>query len=111
MNPGAVRLHLSLPLRSTSLGDTELFLYIDTYTITLPDNLPPTYRGRAIRFGYELVVGTCRAGASGGVATNGTGRKRPTGANSISRVMKVPIRVYNHVNGRRCLSFIRGSKN
>jgi hypothetical protein len=61
---------------------------LDTYTIKLPDNLPPTFKGKSLRFSYELVVGICRAGcASGG------------SANSISRVMKVPIRMYNHVVG------------
>ncbi|KAF8170190.1 Rgp1-domain-containing protein [Mycena galopus ATCC 62051] len=49
-----------------------------TYTLLLPPHLPPTFKGRTLRFSYELVVGACRA--SGG-----------------SSVMKVPIRVYNNV--------------
>ncbi|KAJ7251760.1 Rgp1-domain-containing protein [Mycena haematopus] len=49
-----------------------------TYTLLLPSHLPPTFKGRTLRFSYELVVGACRA--SGG-----------------SSVMKVPIRVYNNV--------------
>ncbi|KAJ6495574.1 Rgp1-domain-containing protein [Mycena vitilis] len=49
-----------------------------TYTLLLPAHLPPTFKGRTLRFSYELVVGACRA--SGG-----------------SSVMKVPIRVYNNV--------------
>ncbi|KAG9310308.1 Rgp1-domain-containing protein [Chiua virens] len=65
-----------------------------TYTVSLPDNLPPTFRGRALKFSYELVIGTCRASASAMRSSSSLG---PTGANSISRVMKVPIRVYNHV--------------
>ncbi|KAH0838701.1 Rgp1-domain-containing protein [Lanmaoa asiatica] len=65
-----------------------------TYTVSLPNNLPPTFRGRALKFSYELVIGTCRASASGMRSSSSLG---PTGANSISRVMKVPIRVYNHV--------------
>ena len=76
----------------------------DTYTVSLPDNLPPTFRGRALKFSYELVIGTCRASASAMRSSSNLG---PTGANSISRVMKVPIRVYNHVAGkpvRRCWS-------
>ncbi|CAK5278779.1 unnamed protein product, partial [Mycena citricolor] len=53
------------------------------YTINLPENMPPTFKGRTVRFSYELVVGVCRPG-------------------NVSRVMKVPIRVYNHVRvGRR----------
>ncbi|TFK38749.1 Rgp1-domain-containing protein [Crucibulum laeve] len=61
-----------------------------TYTLPLPDNLPPTFKGKSLKLSYELVVGTCRAGSSNGTA--------PAGTNSISRVMKVPIRVYNHVS-------------
>ncbi|KAF7974927.1 hypothetical protein HWV62_10965 [Athelia sp. TMB] len=52
-----------------------------TYTLALPAHLPPTFRGRALRFAYAFAVGTCRAGAR----------------HSVSRVMKVPIRVYTHV--------------
>ena len=63
-----------------------MFLPLDTYTVKLPSNLPPTYRGRTLRFSYQLSVGACRA-------TAGT-------PNGQSRVMKVPIRVYNHVSGR-----------
>ena len=58
---------------------------IDVYTVTLPPNLPPTYRGRALRFSYHLSVGACRATAGS--------------PSSQSRVMKVPIRIYNHVSG------------
>lgn len=76
----------------------------DTYTVTLPDNLPPTFRGRALKFSYELVIGTCRASGSGMRSSSSLG---PTGANSISRVMKVPIRVYNHVAGRSLQSLSR----
>jgi len=62
---------------------------IGTYTISLPDVLPPTFKGRCLKFSYELVVGTCRAGSGSGGA----------GSGSVSRVMKVPIRVYNNVVG------------
>ncbi|KAI0005356.1 Rgp1-domain-containing protein [Russula compacta] len=65
-----------------SLGPGEERSY--TYTVKLPSNLPPTYRGRTLRFSYQLSVGACRA-------TAGT-------SNGQSRVMKVPIRVYNHVS-------------
>lgn len=71
--------------------------YADTYTIALPDNLPPTFRGRTLKFSYELVIGTCRAGTGGSGATS---------ANSISRVMKVPIRIYNNVVGKSLALFI-----
>ncbi|KAH7884076.1 Rgp1-domain-containing protein [Phlebopus sp. FC_14] len=65
-----------------------------TYSLLLPEDLPPTFRGRSLKFSYELVIGTCRAGASAMRSSSSLG---PTGANSISRVMKVPIRVYNNV--------------
>ncbi|KZP30270.1 Rgp1-domain-containing protein [Athelia psychrophila] len=64
-----------------------------TYTLPLPPNLPPTFKGRALRFSYEFVVGTCRAGSGGIGGVGGVGGAR----NSVSRVMKMPIRMYNHV--------------
>lgn len=65
-----------------------------TYSLMLPANLPPTFRGRSLKFSYELIIGTCRASTSVMRSSSSLG---PTGANSVSRVMKVPIRVYNHV--------------
>ena len=65
----------------------------DTYTLALPENIPPTFRGRALKFSYQLHVGVCRAGAVP-VDTGGTSSRAST-----SRVMKVPIRVYNNVVG------------
>jgi hypothetical protein len=62
----------------------------DTYSLSLPKNLPPTFKGRTFRFSYEFTIGVCRAGASPGNSS----------ANH-SRVMKIPVRVYNHVNGQR----------
>ena len=61
---------------------------LDTYTVKLPSNLPPTYRGRTLRFSYQLSIGACRATVDAGVPS------------SQSRVMKVPIRIYNHVSGK-----------
>ncbi|KAG6817284.1 hypothetical protein H0H87_010626 [Tephrocybe sp. NHM501043] len=63
-----------------------------TYSIVLPDILPPTFKGRVLRFSYELEVGTCRAGH--GTPSTSAGS---ASANSVSRVMKVPIRIYNNV--------------
>ncbi|KAI9460135.1 Rgp1-domain-containing protein [Lactarius psammicola] len=65
-----------------SLEPGEARSYV--YTVTLPPNLPPTYRGRSLRFSYQLSVGACRATAGS--------------PSSQSRVMKVPIRIYNHVS-------------
>lgn len=64
----------------------------DTYNLSLPKNLPPTFKGRTFRFSYEFTIGVCRAGAS-------------LGNNSAnhSRVMKIPVRVYGHVNGQQGL--------
>ncbi|KII86306.1 hypothetical protein PLICRDRAFT_56036 [Plicaturopsis crispa FD-325 SS-3] len=70
-----------------SLGPGESRSY--TYTVPLPAVLPPTFKGRSLRFAYELIIGTCRAGQSP--------HPGATGPNSTSRVMKVPIRVYNNV--------------
>jgi hypothetical protein len=64
----------------------------DTYSLSLPKNLPPTFKGRTFRFSYEFTIGVCRAGASPGNSS----------ANH-SRVMKIPVRVYNHVNGQQRL--------
>jgi hypothetical protein len=49
-----------------------------------------------MRFSYELVVGTCRAGSPS------PDSPKPAGVNSISRVMKVPIRVYNNIVSKFC---------
>ncbi|KAI9509863.1 Rgp1-domain-containing protein [Russula earlei] len=65
-----------------SLGPGEERSY--TYTVKLPSDLPPTYKGRTLRFSYQLSVGACRATAGS--------------LSSRSRVMKVPIRIYNHVS-------------
>ncbi|KAK1217397.1 Golgi membrane exchange factor (Ric1p-Rgp1p) subunit [Marasmius sp. AFHP31] len=61
-------------------GESQSF----KYTLNLPSNLPPTFRGHHLQFSYELVVGICR-----GVGTENGG--------SVSKVMKVPIRIYNNV--------------
>ncbi|KAG2086672.1 Rgp1-domain-containing protein [Suillus cothurnatus] len=72
-----------------ALGPGESRTY--TYTLPLPSTLPPTFRGRMISFSYELVVGTCRRGDSSEGTTTSVGV-------TVSRVMKVPIRVYNWVS-------------
>ncbi|KAF6742880.1 Rgp1-domain-containing protein [Ephemerocybe angulata] len=74
-----------------------------TYTVNLPDNLPPTFRGKALRFSYELVVGLCRAGQPAGLSAPSDGEATPTsaehhgGSMNVSKLMKVPIRIYNNV--------------
>lgn len=60
-----------------------------TYTLPLPSHLPPTFRGRALKFTYHLTVGVCRARPS---------PSAPNGRGSTSQVMRVPIRIYNNVD-------------
>ncbi|GAA5823189.1 hypothetical protein JCM11251_007517 [Rhodosporidiobolus azoricus] len=65
-----------------------------TFSIRVPADLPPSFRGKAIKFNYHLVVGSNRIPL--GPAPHPAqvvGYKR----DSISRVMRVPVRVYNHV--------------
>ena len=75
-----------------SRGRLLIGIHLGTYNVNLPSWLPPTYAGRAVRFSYQLTVGACRALPGG----------------SSSRVMKVPVRLYNHVSGMyvlyRCIS-------
>lgn len=85
-------MYVFLAFDSVALEQVLRTVFPDTYTVRLPDNLPPTFKGKALKFNYELVVGTCRAGPSGGTGAG-------VSANSISRVMKVPVRIYNHVAG------------
>ncbi|KAK2459798.1 hypothetical protein APHAL10511_008230 [Amanita phalloides] len=79
-----------------SLGPGESKSY--TYSIELPSALPPTFRGRVIRFSYELSVGVCRSAC--GPLVRGMVLSPPpslASGNGVSRVVKVPIRVYNYV--------------
>ena len=59
----------------------------DTFTLQLPGDLPPSFRGKAISFTYTLLVGTNRApnGASGEYRQQ-------------SRMVRVPVRIYNNVS-------------
>ena len=45
-----------------------IFMYIlfqkDRFELKLPSDLPPTHRGKIIRFSYKLVVGVQRPGMS-----------------------------------------------
>ncbi|EIM92050.1 Rgp1-domain-containing protein [Stereum hirsutum FP-91666 SS1] len=86
-----------------SLGPGESRSY--TYTVALPSHLPPTFKGRSLKFSYELAVGTCRASTSSKPPSNasnsslgGSPSINGSTSTSSSRVMKVPIRVYNHVS-------------
>ncbi|KAI9011338.1 Rgp1-domain-containing protein [Gaertneriomyces semiglobifer] len=79
----------NLPLYSTppsilftnlSLGPGENQSY--KYEITLPTSLPPSHRGKAVRFSYKLIIGVQR----GGIAHR-------------SQVIQLPFRVFSHVRG------------
>ncbi|KAF8603191.1 Rgp1-domain-containing protein [Ceratobasidium sp. AG-I] len=61
-------------------GETRKY----AYTITLPSALPPSFRGKYFKLTYHLVVGTTRPDAH-------------SDAGQLRRVIRVPIRMYNHV--------------
>ncbi|KAG2234922.1 hypothetical protein INT48_000349 [Thamnidium elegans] len=66
-----------------NLSPGEIVNY--TYKLTLPKNIPPTYRGKAMRFNYYLVIGSQRSSSS-----------KPFGAQG--QVVQIPFRVFNHVS-------------
>ncbi|GAA5941573.1 Rgp1p [Sporobolomyces koalae] len=68
-------------------GESKCF----SFSIRLPADLPPSFRGKAIKFNYQLIVGSNRV-SIGNQSGNLTSRK-----GSVSRVMRVPLRIYNHV--------------
>ena len=56
------------------------------FKLRLPVDLPPSYQGKAIRLKYVLTLGTNRSEANAA----------PTRA-QMSRLIQIPIRIYNHV--------------
>lgn len=77
--PSIVAVDLLLPP-----GESKTF----EFKLRLPVDLPPSYLGKAIRLKYTLTLGTNRFDTAA-TATRG----RP----HTSRLIQVPIRVYNHV--------------
>ncbi|KAF8306817.1 Rgp1-domain-containing protein [Clavulina sp. PMI_390] len=85
------------------------------YSLPLPSNLPPTYRGSAFKFTYTLLVGTSRASTGPSNFSNLSSISLPSPGPQAypsplqqqqensrrSRVLKVPVRVYNHVSAGR----------
>ncbi|ORY75976.1 Rgp1-domain-containing protein [Leucosporidium creatinivorum] len=65
-----------------------------TFSIRVPADLPPSFRGKAIKFSYHLVVGTSRSKLG---AVNSPLAALGAARDATSRVMRVPVRVYNHV--------------
>ncbi|PWN37145.1 Rgp1-domain-containing protein [Meira miltonrushii] len=58
-----------------------------TFRVPLPPDLPPSYVGKAISFSYTLTLGT-----------NRLGRNKRGMMEQKSRLVRIPMRVYNHVN-------------
>ncbi|KZS90366.1 Rgp1-domain-containing protein [Sistotremastrum niveocremeum HHB9708] len=75
---------------SLAAGESRSF----TYTISLPDSIPPTFRGRLVKFDYHLIVGASRAQSHLDPAGIGS----PGG---LSSVMRVPLRIYGNVATNR----------
>ncbi|EPQ30115.1 uncharacterized protein PFL1_02232 [Pseudozyma flocculosa PF-1] len=67
-----------------TLGPEESKSY--TFRLQLPVDLPPSYHGKSIKFQYNLSIGTNKLDT----AVNARQAQR-------SRLIQVPIRVYNHV--------------
>ncbi|KAI8583160.1 hypothetical protein K450DRAFT_224496 [Umbelopsis ramanniana AG] len=67
-------------------GESKSYLY----KITLPKDIPPSHKGRCIRFNYHLIIGTQRSSGNGG-ATSNTSMGR-------GHVVQMPFRVLNHVS-------------
>ncbi|KAG8889037.1 hypothetical protein FRB98_005934 [Tulasnella sp. 332] len=70
-----------------------------TYSVPLPAVLPPTFRGRAMKFSYHLVLGSSRAESHS--PTNLSTPTPEQQAGHQSKIMRVPIRIYNHVSVER----------
>ncbi|RHZ53330.1 hypothetical protein Glove_443g57 [Diversispora epigaea] len=58
-------------------GETKTY----TYETRLPTDLPPSHRGKSIRFQYNLIIGTHRGGL-----------------NHQSNIVQMPFRVFNYVS-------------
>ncbi len=72
-----------------------------SFKLPLPPDLPPSYLGRSISFTYTLSIGTNRldfssTSLSDSGAAGGGGGKRSV--QHKSRMIQIPIRVYNHVS-------------
>jgi hypothetical protein len=61
------------------------------YELKLPADLPPSFKGKSFKFSYNVSVGTNRIQLTGNTGSGG--------GTQVSRVLKVPVRIYNHVAG------------
>lgn len=64
-----------------------IFFKLVSYKIQLPNDIPPSHRGKAIRFNYYLMVGTQRAPSS----------MKPS-LPTQGQVVQIRFRVLNHVS-------------
>ncbi|CAO3611927.1 unnamed protein product [Cunninghamella blakesleeana] len=67
-------------------GETKKY----SYKLKLPNDLPPSHRGKTIRFNYYLVIGTQRAGNINQPRVNGI---QPQG-----QIVQLRFRILNHVS-------------
>lgn len=58
-----------------------------TFQTPLPPDLPPSYKGKAISFNYTLTLGT-----------NRISQTKQGSLEQKSRLVRIPMRIYNHVN-------------
>lgn len=65
---------------------------VDSYKLKLPKTIPPSYRGKSIRFNYYLVIGSQRSAPSFSAAKKSVGAQQ-------GHVVQIPFRVLNHVSG------------
>ena len=86
----------SVPLLSTP----QSILFVDlrlapgesrtyNYSFTLPQGIPPSHRGKAIKISYNLVIGTQRAANT---AKDG----------QTVRQVEIPFRVFGSIDGKSC---------
>ncbi|KAG8952574.1 hypothetical protein FRC03_012068 [Tulasnella sp. 419] len=74
-----------------------------TYSVPLPAVLPPTFRGKVVKFSYHLVIGTSRATA---FPVPPTPNPQDSSSGPRSKIMRVPIRIYSNVSvGRRQIPY------
>lgn len=78
-----------------------VFSRADSFRIPLPADLPPSYTGRAISFTYTLTLGTNRVDHAVPRSAGSNGRfsqKQSSKQEQRSRLIRIPLRIYNHVS-------------
>lgn len=72
----------------------DLYGAADSFRIPLPPDLPPSYMGKSFSFTYTLTLGTNRLVKS----KKGGGRGGGGGNEQKSRLVRIPLRIYNLVS-------------